>query len=156
MFTVYRNVLIDFPSLDNPLSSIVVVATPCHPCHPCVETLQISWSKGKMGWLNSWHVFIHLSVSGSSPQFDAVERPESIFSDLSTSATLTFICSSVFATHKTFKCTSLSIGYCNWNSKQLVQRLSSLVTSTYFIMRLDSFIMRAVWLIFAPWCPPNV
>lgn len=56
----------------------------------------------------------------------------------------------------TFPSLFLSICLYNWNSKQLVSRLSSLVTSTYFIIRLDSFIMRAVWLIFAPWCPPNV
>lgn len=163
MFTVHRNVLIDFPSWDNPLFSIVVLATPYHPCHPlCGETADISRLREKKrgdSWIGMYSSI--WGVAGSSPHFDVVERPESIFYDLPTSATLT-LCEarspypSPITPQETLKGTYLSIGLCNWNSKQLVQRLSSLGTSTYFIMRLDSFIMRAVWLIFAPWCPPNV
>lgn len=151
MFTVHRNILIDFPSWDNPLFSIVVLTGPC-----CLTAEMWHISDGKGGrtrlseecqadWpilIKRWNSSLFLCNLPTSAAQTSVWNPVAVSEPLTPQETL--------------KGTLFSIARCNWNSKQRVARLSSLVTSTYFIMCLDSFIMGAVWLIFAPWCPPNV
>lgn len=139
----------------------MVLATPLHPGQP-------QWGNCRHLWTdkNIWKAGMYSSiwVQGSAVHSDMVRRLESIFCDLATSAPLTFIWGSLSISKplntsrdiKRHLSCFLPIRRYNWNSKQLVPRLFLLVTSTYFIMHLDSFIMRAVWLIFARWSPSNV